>query len=90
LLLRIILELARFRNLLEDSRPSDFQVRGLFSADTVEKLDKNGGLLFCRKLKHSKLLIVLAMQVHQLLCGKRSSTLGLPPCTKFLNPRDRK
>jgi hypothetical protein len=28
-------------------------------ADTVEKLDKNGGLFFCRKPKDPKLFIVL-------------------------------
>jgi hypothetical protein len=30
-------------------------------ADTVEKLDKNGGLFFCRKAKHSELLSALTM-----------------------------
>jgi hypothetical protein len=31
------------------------------SADTVEKLDKNERLFFCKKAKHSKLLSALAM-----------------------------
>jgi hypothetical protein len=30
-----------------------------FRADTVEKLDINGRLFFCRKVKHSKLLSTL-------------------------------
>jgi hypothetical protein len=30
-------------------------------ADTVEKLDINGRLFFCRKVKHSKLLSTLTM-----------------------------
>jgi hypothetical protein len=33
----------------------------LLWADTVEKLDNNGRLFFCRKVKHSKLLSTLTM-----------------------------
>jgi hypothetical protein len=52
-------------------------------ADTVEKLDKNGRLFFCRKANHSKLLSALTMKAHQLLCRKRSLFLGLSPHAKF-------
>jgi len=47
------------------SGPSAIIVGGLVTADTVEKLEKNGGLLFCRKPKHSELLKALGMLVHQ-------------------------
>jgi hypothetical protein len=33
----------------------------VLSANTVEKLDKNGELFFCRNPKHSKLLTALTM-----------------------------
>ncbi len=44
-------------HLTEDVQLDEWQLM----ADTVEKLDKNGGQFFCRKPKHSKLLTVLAM-----------------------------
>jgi hypothetical protein len=40
---------------------SHYKLERPFLADTVEKLDKNGGLFFCRKAKHSELLSALTM-----------------------------
>jgi len=33
----------------------------LLLADTVEKLDKNGGLFFCKKPNHHELLVAASM-----------------------------
>ena len=32
-----------------------------FRVDTVEKLDKNGGLFFCKKPNHHELLVAASM-----------------------------
>jgi hypothetical protein len=52
---------ACFRVSFGDNRRSNSVGQGRFRADTVEKLDINGRLFFCRKVKHSKLLSTLTM-----------------------------
>jgi hypothetical protein len=41
--------------------PGEINPERPLCADTVEKLEKNGALIFCRKPKHYKLLTALIM-----------------------------
>jgi hypothetical protein len=50
---------------LRENRPSNSMSQRRFTTYSVEKLDKNERLFFCRKAKHSEVHTALVMSAYQ-------------------------